>query len=79
MVLWLVYAELFIIDAICIYCTVVHGLTLMFFLVVVAATVSGTGRPTRRRLRRRGRVRRRATTTTPDAGQVDDARVGTAD
>lgn len=45
MVLWLVYAELFIIDAICLYCTVVHGLTLIFFLVVAAATVSGTSRP----------------------------------
>ena len=32
MVLWLVYAELFIIDAICLYCTVVHGLTLLLFL-----------------------------------------------
>ena len=45
MVLWLVYAELFIIDAICLYCSVVHGLTLVFFLVVAAATVSGTSRP----------------------------------
>jgi uncharacterized membrane protein len=45
MVLWLVYAELFIIDAICVYCTVVHGLTLVFFLIVAAATVSGTSRP----------------------------------
>jgi uncharacterized membrane protein len=45
MVLWLVYAELFIIDAICLYCSVVHGLTLVFFLVVAAATVSGTTRP----------------------------------
>lgn len=45
MILWLVYAELFIIDAICIYCTVVHGLTLLLFLLVTAATVSGTVRP----------------------------------
>ncbi|HEX4016596.1 MAG TPA: vitamin K epoxide reductase family protein [Frankiaceae bacterium] len=45
MILWLVYAELFIIDAICLYCTVVHGLTLIFFLVVASATVSGTSRP----------------------------------
>ncbi len=45
MVLWLVYAELFIIDAICLYCTVVHGLTLVLFLIVASATVSGTSRP----------------------------------
>jgi uncharacterized membrane protein len=45
MVLWLVYAELFIIDAICVYCSIVHGLTLIFFLVVVAATISGSVRP----------------------------------
>ncbi len=45
MVLWLVYAELFIIDAICLYCTIVHGLTVIFFFVVTAATVSGTVRP----------------------------------
>jgi uncharacterized membrane protein len=42
MILWLVYAELAIIKAICIYCTVVHGLTLVLFFVVVAATVLGT-------------------------------------
>jgi uncharacterized membrane protein len=45
MILWLVYAELFIIDAICLYCTVVHGLTLLLFLLIAAATVSGTIRP----------------------------------
>ena len=31
MILWLIYAELFIIDAICLYCTVVHGLALVLF------------------------------------------------
>jgi uncharacterized membrane protein len=41
MVLWLVFAELFLIDAICLWCTVVHGLTLLFFIAVSAATVSG--------------------------------------
>jgi uncharacterized membrane protein len=45
MVLWLVYAEFFIIDAICLYCTIVHGLTLLLFLVIAAATVSGVVRP----------------------------------
>jgi uncharacterized membrane protein len=44
MVLWLVYAELFIIDAICLYCSIVHGLSLLLFLVIAAATVSGTSR-----------------------------------
>jgi uncharacterized membrane protein len=42
MILWLVYAELAIIKAICLYCTLVHGLTLVLFFVVVAATVLGT-------------------------------------
>lgn len=45
MILWLVYAELFIIDAICLYCTIVHGLTLLLFLLVAAAMVSGTVQP----------------------------------
>jgi uncharacterized membrane protein len=42
MILWLIYAELAIIDAICLYCTGVHGLTLALFFVVVVATVLGT-------------------------------------
>lgn len=42
MVLYLLYAELFIIDAICLYCTVVHVLTLLLFIAVAAATASGT-------------------------------------
>jgi uncharacterized membrane protein len=42
MILWLIYAELAIIDAICLYCTIVHGLTLVLFFVVVVATVLGT-------------------------------------
>ena len=42
MILWLVYAELAIIKAICLYCTLVHGLTLVLFFVVVIATVFGT-------------------------------------
>jgi uncharacterized membrane protein len=45
MILWLIYAELAIIDAICLYCTVVHGLTLALFFVVVVATVLGTSSP----------------------------------
>jgi uncharacterized membrane protein len=34
-VLWLVYAELFIIDAICLWCTVVHALAFVLFVIVV--------------------------------------------
>jgi uncharacterized membrane protein len=34
-VLWLVYAELFIIDAICLWCTVVHALAFALFVIVV--------------------------------------------
>jgi uncharacterized membrane protein len=34
-VVYLVWAELFRIDAICLWCTVVHGVTLMLFAVVV--------------------------------------------
>jgi uncharacterized membrane protein len=45
MILYLIYAELFIIDAICLYCTVVHVLTLLLFIAVCAATVVGTHRP----------------------------------
>ncbi len=41
MVLWLVYAELFIIDAICLWCTVVHALTVLLFVTVASATVVG--------------------------------------
>ncbi len=36
--LWLVYAELFRIDAICLYCTAVHVLTLVVFAVTAIAT-----------------------------------------
>lgn len=45
MILWLVYAELAIIKAICLYCSLVHGLTLVLFFVVLIATVFGTTTP----------------------------------
>ena len=45
MVLYLIAAELFIIEAICLYCSFVHGLTFLLFVVVVAATLSGMQRP----------------------------------
>jgi uncharacterized membrane protein len=34
---WLVYAELFKIDAICLWCTVVHAITVVLFGVVLVA------------------------------------------
>jgi uncharacterized membrane protein len=34
-VLWLVYAELFVIRAICLWCTVIHVLTFALFVLVV--------------------------------------------
>ena len=34
-VLWLVYAELFVIRAICLWCTVVHVLAFVLFVIVV--------------------------------------------
>ena len=37
MVVYLLYAELFQIDAICIYCTVVHAVTVLVFAAVVIA------------------------------------------
>jgi uncharacterized membrane protein len=36
-VVWLVYAELFKIDAICLWCTVVHAITVVLFAVVLVA------------------------------------------
>ena len=38
--LWLVYAELFKVDAICLWCTSVHVLTLLVFITTVFGTVS---------------------------------------
>lgn len=43
MVLWLLYAELIVIRAICLYCTGVHIITfLMFCLIVTGAAMRGT-------------------------------------
>jgi uncharacterized membrane protein len=39
-ILWLVYAEIFKLDAICIYCTSVHVLTFLLFVVVALGTVA---------------------------------------
>jgi uncharacterized membrane protein len=38
MVLWLVYAELFLINAICLYCTAVHIMTVLLFLQTAIGT-----------------------------------------
>jgi uncharacterized membrane protein len=48
-VVWLVYAELFKIDAICLWCTVVHAITVVLFGLVmvaealIAEAMSGAG------------------------------------
>ncbi len=39
MVCYLVYVELVVVDAICLWCTAVHVLTFLLFLTIVAATV----------------------------------------
>lgn len=39
-VFYLVYAELFVIDAICLWCTAVHALTLLLFAVVAIGTAT---------------------------------------
>ncbi len=39
MVCYLVYVELVVVDAICLWCTAVHVVTFLLFLAVVAATV----------------------------------------
>lgn len=39
MVLWLLYAELFRLGAICLYCSVVHGLTVALFVSTVFGTL----------------------------------------
>jgi uncharacterized membrane protein len=40
-VVYLVYAELFLVDAVCLWCTVVHVLTVALFAVVALATAVG--------------------------------------
>lgn len=43
-VLYLIYAELFLIGSICVYCTVVHALTFVLFALVISrVTISGIG------------------------------------
>lgn len=45
MVIWLVYAELFLIGKICIYCTSVHVLTFLLFIVIALGTIATTPEP----------------------------------
>lgn len=40
MVLWLIYVELFRLDAICLYCTIVHALTVLLFITVSLGTAT---------------------------------------
>lgn len=40
MILWLIYAELFRLDALCLYCTAVHALTLLLFCSTALGTAA---------------------------------------
>jgi len=46
MVMWLVYAELFLIGSICLYCTGVHVLTFLLFVTVAFGTAVTSPEPT---------------------------------
>lgn len=41
---WLIYAELFRVDAICLWCTAVHAVTILLFIATVFATAVTSGR-----------------------------------
>jgi uncharacterized membrane protein len=45
MIVWLIYAELFGVGKICIYCTSVHILTFLLFVVVVLGTIATSPEP----------------------------------
>ncbi len=40
MIVWLIYAELFRLDAICLYCSIVHGITLLLFVTIALGTAA---------------------------------------
>jgi uncharacterized membrane protein len=40
MIMWLIYAELFRLDAICLYCTAVHAFTVLLFFSTLVGTVA---------------------------------------
>ena len=39
MVLYLIYTELFTLDALCLWCTAVHGITFLLFVVTLVGTI----------------------------------------
>ncbi len=43
--MWLIYAELFRIDAICLWCTIVHFLTILVFFATIFATLATSMEP----------------------------------
>jgi uncharacterized membrane protein len=43
MVLYLVYTELFTLDALCLWCTAVHAITFLLFVVTLVGTTQGEG------------------------------------
>lgn len=40
MILWLIYVELFRLDAICLYCSIVHAITVLLFVTVAVGTAA---------------------------------------
>jgi len=42
-VLYLVYTELFTLDAICLWCTIVHVITFLLFALIVTSAAIGYG------------------------------------
>ena len=40
LIVWLVYVELFRLDAICLYCSAVHAITVVLFITIVIGTAS---------------------------------------
>ena len=57
-VLYLVYTELFTLNAICLLCTIVHVITFLLFALIVFSFAAGYGAPRRHRAadRRAGRL-----------------------
>jgi uncharacterized membrane protein len=47
-VLYLIYTELFTLDAICLWCTSVHVITFLLFGLIVFSAAAGYGRQRRR-------------------------------
>jgi len=45
LVVWLIYVELFRLNAICLYCTTVHVITVLLFITVAIGTASTVGIP----------------------------------